>query len=239
MSILNQQQLNNAMEAMREYLSAPVSPKAEPALARYRAGVKNRRSVIECEYRPLIDAYLNSGVALADFRSRVASINARHRIWAFNGPGGQMSFNMLLNVVKALGELGECDCELKKALPVPPSEEIASARIERFAAYVKRVRDHWVREGRSPWQRPKIGSVLFFLSHFWRIQDFSAWPVYYPTSVRRMGELGLWGPSGDLPEDFLTFKHVQEELAAAFAEASREPFDLYRVEVVLWATDRS
>ncbi|MDP2897367.1 MAG: hypothetical protein Q8Q12_12565 [bacterium] len=234
MSILNQQQLNNALEAMREYLSAPVGPQAEPPLLRYKAALRKRRNLIESELCPLIAAYLNDEVALAQFKSRVASINARHKIWAFKG-SGQRFFNMLLNVA---GDPVECDRELKAALPPPPGEEIASGRIERFVGYVKRVRDQWVGARRSLRQCPKIGSVLFFLSYFWQIQHFPAWPVYYPISVRRMGDLGLWRPSGDLPEDFLTFKHIQEELAAAFTEASGEPFDLVRVEGVLYHTRR-
>src|SRR5207248_2348753 len=46
--------------------------------------------------------------------------------------------------------------------------------------------------------------------------------------------LNLWQPSDDLAEDYVTFKHLNEQLAEVFTKASGKPFDLYGVEHVFW-----
>ena len=49
-----------------------------------------------------------------------------------------------------------------------------------------------------------------------------------------MQDLNLWQPSGDLSQDYLTFKRIHEELAEIFSRNSNNKFDLYKVEHVFW-----
>jgi len=60
------------------------------------------------------------------------------------------------------------------------------------------------------------------------------WPVYYTNSTQVMMDLNLWQPSDDLAADYITFKHIQEELAKLFSKESRQAFGLYEVEHVFW-----
>ena len=78
-------------------------------------------------------------------------------------------------------------------------------------------------EGRST-DGPKPGSIPFFLSYFWQVQDRATWPVYYTNSVNTMIDLNLWQPSEELADDYVAYKHIQEELAALFTQASRAAF---------------
>jgi len=83
-------------------------------------------------------------------------------------------------------------------------------------------------------ERPKPGSVPFFLSYFWQIQDRTVWPVYYTNSVNVMTDMNLWLPTEEPAVDYLVFKKIHEELGQVFANDSGIPFGPYEVEHVFW-----
>jgi hypothetical protein len=231
MTILDEQQQQRALEAMREYLAAPpdADGKTYPQAAADRD--RGRLSLIAEQLRPLLDSYFAGKIALADFKSKIDGINKRHLNWGFKGIKGQMFFNMLVNTA---ANAAECDQELKAVLALPAGEEIAKSRLRTFASYVKRLGNEHVEKGGSKHGRPKIGSVPFFVSYFWQIQDWKVWPVFYTNSVQVMDNLNLWRPTGDIADDYILFKHIHEELAKLFTEKSGEPFSVYTVEHVFW-----
>jgi hypothetical protein len=142
-----------------------------------------------------------------------------------------MFFNMIVNTAT---DAAECDQELKAVLAMPTGEEIAKSRLRTFFSYVKRLGDEHVENGGSKHGRPKVGSVPFFVSYFWQIQDWKVWPVFYTNSVQVMDDLNLWRSSGDIADDYILFKHIHEELAKLFTEKSGKLFNLYEVEHVFW-----
>jgi hypothetical protein len=231
MPILNEVQRQRALEVMREYLAAPPGPDGKTWVENEATWDENRVTLIEKELKPLLVGYLEGRIPLSDFKSKVDGINKSNTLWGFRGVKGQMFFNMVVNVAD---DLNECDQELKAALAAPVNDQIASSRIKTFASYVKRLGDQWVEAGNTGHGAPKIGSIPFFLSYFWQIQDQGVWPVYYTNSVQTVTDLNLWQPSGDIAEDFLTYKGIQEELVALFTESSPRPFGLYDVEHVFW-----
>lgn len=216
---------------MREYLAAPPNPDGRTPVIVQGERDENRVTLIDGELKPLVASYLGSHVSLSDFKLQVDGINKRHSYWGFRGIKGQMFFNMVVNVA---ADQKECDREMKAALAVPAADEAAMTQIRTFAAYVTRLGDQHVRSGGSKQGRPKVGSVPFFLSYFWQIQDRLTWPVYYTNTVHTLADLNLWLPTGDTAEDYLEYKRIHGELCHLFAEASGEPFGLYEVEHVFW-----
>lgn len=232
MGSLNDHQKQRALESMREFLAASPGPDGQTPAQAGEACDQDRGRLIEQDLKPLLFGYLDGEIALSDFKSRVDSINKRNSgLWGFKGIKGQMFFNMVVNVAD---NPEECDQELKLALAVPTNEQIAASRLKTFASYVRRLGEQWVEKGHTGHGMPKLGSIPFFLSYFWQIQEREIWPVYYTNSVQMMTDLNLWQPSGDLAEDYLTFKHLHEELADIFTRESGQRFDLYRVEHVFW-----
>ena len=122
------------------------------------------------------------GTQLREFKSKIDGLNKQHERWGFKGIKGQMFFNMVVNVAN---DPDECDQEIKAAIAVPTSEEIARSRIKTFASYVRRLGEEHVDGGGTKHGRPKPGSIPFFLSYFWQIQDWKTWPVYTPTASTR------------------------------------------------------
>jgi hypothetical protein len=147
-----------------------------------------------------------------------------------------MFFNMLVNVAE---DQAECDRQIKSAMSVPGDEERARGHIRAFAEYVERLGDKHLAGGGSKQGRPKPGSIPFFLSYFWQVQDRAVWPIYYTASVNQMTALSLWTSTGDLGDDYIAFKRIQEELAKAFTDAGGQKFGLYDVEHVFWHSKSS
>ena len=214
---------------MREYLAAPPNPSGLTPLQVQRERDQNRVQLIEKELKPLLGEYLGGDVSLLEFKTQIDGINKRHSYWGFRGIKGQMFFNMVTNIA---GD--ECEEVLKKVLDLPQTEEEAKARIRHLAAYVSQLGDKHVTGGGSTQGRPKVGSVPFFLSYFWQIQDRITWPVFYTNTVNTLEDENLWQRSGELAEDYVTYKHVHEELAELFTRAASQPFGLYEVEHVFW-----
>ena len=229
--LLDKQNLQLATEIMEEYLSAPAADDGKPPMQDSHDRDKKRINVIDNVLKPLLDQYFNNEIPLQEFKFKVDGISKTHPHWGFRGIKGQMFFNMLLNTTD---NHDECDQEIKSAIQVPSSDEIASSRIKTFRSYVKRIGDQWVDAGNNRYGTPKIGSIPFFLSFFWQIQNREIWPVYYTNSVNTMTDMNLWVPSDNLAENYIAFKKIHQELAAHFTEVSKQTFDLYEVEHVFW-----
>ena len=229
--MLTPEQRNRAIEVMREYLAAPRNPDGRTPLETQAELDLSRVRLIDGELRPLVEGYLAGQIPLAEFKSKIDGINKRNEFWGFKGIKGQMFFNMVVNVSD---DEAECDQELKAAIVLPTSEDICRSRIKTFHSYVKRIGNEFVEGGGTKQGRPNPGSIPFFLSYFWQIQDRTKWPVYYTNSVNTMIDLNLWQPSDEIAEDYIAYKHIQEELAALFSQESKRPFDLYGVEHVFW-----
>lgn len=225
--MLNEQQRQRALVALHEYLKEPKPSDEESGSNLDRLRV----ALIESDLKPLVQSYLEGGTELAAFKSRIDGLNKRNRFWGFKGIKGQMFFNMVVNVAD---DPQECDQEIKSAIALPANEQIASSRMKTFTSYVQRLGEHWVGAGNTRHGCPKTGSIPFFLSYFWQIQDRDHWPVYYTSSVNAMVDLNLWQPSGELADDYMAYKQLHEELARLYAADTGRAFHLYDVEHVFW-----
>jgi hypothetical protein len=228
---LTPEQIQRAVEVMQAYIGAPAIPDGGTLIEVEAELDRKRAEIIEQELKPLLHRYLAGESPLAEFKTKVDSINKQNEFWGFKGIKGQMFFNMVVNVAD---DLQECDQELKAAIAVPANEDLASSRIKTFASYVKRIGERHVESGGTKHGRPKLGSVPFFLSYFWQIQERDVWPVFYTNSVNTMIDLNLWQPTEELAADYIAYKHIHEELAELFTQRSGSEFGLYEVEHVFW-----
>jgi hypothetical protein len=229
--MLKDEQRARAVEALSEYLAAPSSETGKTFVQVEAEFDARRVKLIEKELKPLLAGYLNGSVDLSEFKSKIDGINKRNELWGFKGIKGQMFFNMVVNVAD---HAEECDQELKAAIAVPTSEQIASSRIKTFQSYVRRLGEQWVANGNTRYGAPKVGSIPFFLSYFWQVQDRDAWPIYYTNTVQTLSDLNIWQPSEDLATDYIDFMRIHEELAKLFGEKANRNFTLYDVEHVFW-----
>jgi hypothetical protein len=219
------------VEIMQLYLNAPPNKDGQTPAQRSEDGDKERAKLIDTTLKPLLEDYLAGNLPLDTFKPKNDGINKEHKRWGFRGIKGQMFFNLVVNVA---GDAAKCDKEIKAAIAVPANEDGARNQIKTFASYVRRIGDAHVKAGGSKQRRPKPSSIPFFLSYFWQVQDRRTWPIYYTNAVKAMSALRIWQPGNDLAENYITFKHLYEDLAQKFSQASGKPFGLYDVEHVFW-----
>jgi hypothetical protein len=229
--LLDTNQIQSALEVMRAYLAAPKNPDGQTLMEDGTELDQKRVHLIESELKPLLKDYLSGQLNLTEFKKKVDGINKRNEFWGFQGVKGQMFFNMLVNVAD---DSIKCDQEIKAAIKVPTNEALASDQIKTFSNYVNLIGEHHLQSGGTKAERPKPGSVPFFLSYFWQIQERDVWPVFYTSCVNAMNDMNLWLPTKEPAADYLTYKQIYEELGQVFTKESGTHFGLYEVEHVLW-----
>lgn len=229
--LLDNNQIQRALEVVRAYLTAPKNPDGRTPMEVQTERDQQRVRLIESELKPLLKDYLSGHLNLTEFKTRVDGINKRNEFWGFKGVKGQMFFNMVVNIAD---DSTKCDQEIKAAIRVPTNEEIGSGQIKTFCNYVNRIGEHHLESGGTKAGRPKPGSVPFFLSYFWQIQERDVWPVFYTNSVNVMTDMNLWLPTEEPATDYLNYKRIHEELGQVFTKESGKHFGLYEVEHVFW-----
>jgi hypothetical protein len=222
-----------ALDALKAYLQAPPDSHGFSPVDRDIKLDKRRGEIIESTLKPLLVGYFTDSVSLADFKSQVDGINKRdpnRNPWGFTGFNGQMFFNMLTRTAKGQ----ECDRELRGTIREPTNIEDAAALLRKFKAFVTRVGQQFVEKGGGLHSKPRESSVPYFVSYFWQIHNRDVWPIYYTSAVQAMASMNLWEKSGEIGNDYCTFKQLNEELVKFFADTEKRPFTLYNVEHVFW-----
>jgi hypothetical protein len=215
---------------LQQYLAAPFGLSGRTLVEEQAERDRKRVAVIETELAPVLTSYLSGAIELAEFKRKVDGISKQHPYWGFRGAKGQMFFNL---VVKTAGGQKEGDLQLKSALVVPSDEKIASSRIDAFASYVKLIGQHHIEIGGDAVVR-SLAACHFSYPTSGRFKKGIFGPVYHTNNVNTMVDLNLWQPAEDLSDNYLTYKHIHEELARLFSSEAGRPFSLYDVEHVFW-----
>jgi hypothetical protein len=228
-----------ALDALRAYLDAPPLDDGRTPIEMEADLDIKRIDVIERDLRPLLTDYLGKSLCTGDFKRQIDRINKQHPVWGFSGIKGQMFFNMLANAVEDASKLDdqprpELDDQLRSAIREPTGEESAAAALRNFRDYVIRVGQRFVDGGGSPRSKPNPGSIPFFVSYFWQIHRPNIWPVYYTSTTQMIEAMNLWQATGDVGDDYLTYKRLYEELVETFSKEAGRRLSLYDVEHVFW-----
>jgi len=86
----------------------------------------------------------------------------------------------------------------------------------------------------DPRAAPKVGSINFFLSYFWQIQDPQTFPVYYTSMINALQEYNIWQPVDNIGESYASFYYLNHELKDLFGQISNRPLTLWDVEHAFW-----
>lgn len=188
-----------------------------------------RREIIP-EVLSWLNRFLKDEVALEEFKTVNDGINKRNRLWGFQAINGQMFFNVMTKNSLAGDRREEFIGLLKTSLPVPSSIDQAQTKIKTFALFAKELGQF----SADPRGAPKIGSIPFFLSYFWQIQQPEKYPVYYTSMVNALGELDIWSPSGEVDEDYTSFYKLNHEMLELLSKQVTKKLSLWDVEHAFW-----
>ena len=225
MSLLTHSQTQSAIDALDAFLAAAPDDGGGSLTEIGDEVDELRRRAIDQSIRPLVMEFLSESVDMADFQTRVVSLNQRNDHWGFLGDEGRGFFE---SFIAAAPDVKECEAELREAVAAPTSENGARDKLSRFISHAKR---HGAALGADG--APDAASISYFLSWFWQVQDRDTWPVQHPDCVAGMTKLKLFVATVDLAEDYVVFRQTHEELADAFKNRSGQFHGHYEVERVL------
>ncbi|WP_418286776.1 hypothetical protein [Halorubrum sp. DTA46] len=124
--------------------------------------------------RELIEDFLSEDLPLGEFKTEIDGQNKRFPYWGFKGMNGMMFFNMIYSSAgeERWDELGDL---LRNIIQTPTDKTEAKAKIRSLQGFVERLRNE-VEDLRTA---PRPGSIPYFLSYFWQVQDPERYPIYY------------------------------------------------------------
>ena len=128
--------------------------------------------------------------------------------FALKGMNGAMVLNVL---VKHSPDPQVLSGMLQQVLPKPADDAEAREKFGVFGRYLQNLRDSAV--GKT--QQFTQARMPFFCSSWWHMQDMDAWPIYYTSGRKALEADGLFEPTGDVIEDYLSFRHAYRELQNA------------------------
>jgi len=191
---------------------------------------KDLRNQIITEIQVILNNYFEGLLPLEEFKMSIDSINKRYPLWGFKGINGQMFFNVLTKTCISNNLLIDLDNILKQSLKLPQSPDTASFILDKFAKFTKNL-SKFFEDLRVV---PKVGSITFFLSYFWQIQDPLEYPVYYRSQVEAFREKNIWFPKENIGDTYVSFHKTNHELRELFSRSTGRDLNLWDVEHAFW-----
>jgi hypothetical protein len=226
---LNNQQIERAQQIWQNY--AANGEKFLNASKEYTQNeLDQRRRETIPEVLGWLNRFLKGEVPLEEFKTVNDGINKRNRLWGFQAINGQMFFNVLTKNSQAGERREEFVALLKQFLPVPSSVNQAKTAIETFGKFVRDL-GQYSQDSRGA---PKVGSIPFFLSYFWQIQDLDQFPIYYSSMVNALRETDIWFPTGNVADDYVAFYELNHCLKETLAGLVGRPLHLWDLEHAFW-----
>ena len=149
----------------------------------------------------IIDDFINGKIDIAEFKTDIDSFNKQNNLWGFTSIKGQMFFNLLLKVIDSEEQNQKLTKLLKVCVALPKNLTDALNKIDELDKYVLPIFHN------APDKRkvPNPGSVCYFLSYFWQIQDHQLWPVMYSSMIVSFTDIGLWQDQKSNKDAYNTF----------------------------------
>jgi hypothetical protein len=189
---------------------------------------RQRNDIIKMARLNLMN-YLTGKILLQDFKTENDGLNKKNSLWGFRGINGQMYFNMLFNSSSATGKLEKFDVVLKESIKEPKDIDDAKRKISLLAELSDSL-GNYVADKKTA---PRTGSINFFITYFWQIQNHNKWPIFYKSMVDVFQDLDLWTPSWDYPKDYEEFYELNNELIKLFSDKN-QTLSYWDIEHAFW-----
>jgi hypothetical protein len=176
----------------------------------------------------LLNKYRNGDSDLSQFKSSVDSFNKRNNLWGFTATKGQMFFNQLVKAGSS--DLESLDHLLKSALAIPKNLDDALAKIDALAGFC----DGFFSRAADKRTVPNPGSVCYFLSYFWQLQDHIAWPIMYTSLIEAFVAIEIWEPSESPRTGYESFYRINDSIEQLIHENEGYQPSHWEIEHAFW-----
>lgn len=190
-----------------------------------------RRLLSIPEIQKLITDFIDGQLELGIFKTKLDGINKKNRLWGFMAINGQMFFNVLTKNSQKGGRTEELLVLLRDAILMPTSQTETRFKIEKFVQFVRELSQL----SENLQGAAKVGSIPYFLSYFWQIQNQEKFPIYYTSMVTAFQKLDIWSPSKNAVEDYLEFYDLNFEMVEILRRhTGNKQLSLWDVEHAFW-----
>lgn len=190
---------------------------------------RNRMEIIP-EVLDWLNKFFSGEIPLEEFKTGVDGLNKRNPLWGFSAINGQMFFNMLTKTSTNNDQLNELSELLKDIFRVPDSIDESQRKIDKLESFVIQISRDITDRRRAP----KVGSIPYFLSYFWQIQNHLEYPIYYSSMVEGLRQNEIWSPSGDVSSDYRDFYYLNLEIKEYLSNGTGREISLWEIEHMLW-----
>lgn len=168
--------------------------------------IDDARRLAIVELKKFIEDFQNGNSNIYEFKTNVDSYNKRNNLWGFTATKGQMFFNQLVKNNES--NIESLTTLLKECISIPKTLENALSKIEILEKHCSLIYN----KAKDKRKVPNPGSVCYFLSYFWQIQDESKYPILYTSLINAYTELGLWKETENQVEAYRYFYALNEEI---------------------------
>jgi len=187
----------------------------------------SRKEAIE-HIKQIVSQFQANTLNIYEFKTSIDSFNKRNNLWGFTATKGQMFFNQLVkNSESKIDKLTEL---LKTCISKPNHLDEALSKIESLENYCLSI----FSKAKDKRKVPKPGSVGYFLSYFWQIQDHRAWPILYTSLINAFTELEIWEEKANQKESYAFFYQLNEEIKKVLKEHSKKEITNWDAEHAFW-----
>ena len=190
----------------------------------------SKRLEIIPEVLDWLEQFFSGEIPLEEFKTGVDGLNKRNPLWGFSAINGQMFFNMLTKTAINDDQLDDLSELLKVVLRVPDSIDEAQRKIDQLESFVIQIS----RDISDRRRAPKVGSIPYFLSYFWQIQNHTNYPIYYTSMLEGLRQNEIWSPSGDVSSDYRDFYYLNLEIKEYLSNETGREISLWEIEHMLW-----
>jgi len=163
-----------------------------------------------------------------EFKTNIDSYNKRNNYWGFTATKGQMFFNQL--VKNSDTKIEQLTTLLKKCISIPQNLEEALEKIDELENYCFAI----FSKAKDKRRVPNPGSVGYFLSYFWQIQDSDKWPILYTSLVNSFTALGIWDIKPTQKETYFFFYQLNEEIKQILFQHTGKQITNWEAEHAFW-----
>lgn len=165
----------------------------------------SRRAVI-IELKKFINDFQSDRIDIYEFKTNIDSFNKRNNLWGFTATKGQMFFNQLVKVNES--NISFLTNLLKSCIEQPKNLEEALAKISKLEKFCTEIYN----KAKDKRKVPNPGSVSYFLSYFWQVQDAHKWPILYTSLINAFIELDIWQDNDTQVKAYAYFFNLNEEI---------------------------
>lgn len=180
--------------------------------------------------KKFLNDFLSGKSDLNAFKTEIDSFNKQNNYWGFTSIKGQMFFNLLLKTSETEEQQNKLTKLLIECISEPKNLNDALTKIEHLEKYASSL----FNSASDKRKAPNPGSVCYFLSYFWQIQNHNNWPIMYSSIINVLIALGLWSDTSDPKGAYEQFFNINEDIKKILSSRTNKPISNWDAEHSFW-----